>query len=279
MGNASYVWDGSTWQVAKTNIYDGKAWKPVGEIPMYDGHNWRSGGQTPEEFPMFVAARSATFRDRNHVSLSIPPEVAMGDIVVSLCASYGSVTKPANGLRPVVDLLKLRPSDIHLTLNMFLWTPDCGYESSFESFGEDDNMTVANLVYRHGDTSSIPAKPVISYKTYEGVDRAALDPADDFTTLYVAIAASKDMTAAGWPRGVQRRVSEHGPWQTETVHIMAADTVGSGFTPGDLVFDSLADQLAIAVITIPGKQNPDGKPTWILGDQRASVLGFSTVLE
>ncbi|WP_344436472.1 hypothetical protein [Streptomyces luteosporeus] len=134
-----------------------------------------------------------------------------------------------------------------------------------------------NLVYRGGDPSTTSLTPVVGITEYHQVNAVPLGAAQDYTTLYTVLAVSDALTGAAWPDGVIPRAQRLGAFGTQQISLLTADTPGAGAFPGAVRLDTTVETAAVAVITVPGRS--DGRPTWILGDDRASVLGTTTYLE
>ncbi|AJC54006.1 hypothetical protein [Streptomyces sp. 769] len=289
MGNAAFRWDGTSWQPAPTHAYgSSQQWEDVTSFSIWDGEEWMSALPAPVEFPTYAYGTKGNFTNVDVATLPLPKQTRLGETVVSICASYGDQEPaPPRGFG-MVELLPVRategvtldPTKLHLQASMFQWQPAMGRSVSWSVSGKQDtNCVVMNLVYRNADASKIPAKPIVDYRTAENVNKADLQPATDYTSLYVALALSKDLTNCAWPEGFTQKRDEHGQFAEDQVHMMIAHTVGTAASPGTLQLDSTVDELAVALITVPGMENPDKKGVWILGDAARSTLGTTTVLQ
>ncbi|MFE7113948.1 hypothetical protein ACFU99_00765 [Streptomyces sp. NPDC057654] len=136
-----------------------------------------------------------------------------------------------------------------------------------------------NLIYRGADATAFPTDPIVDYNTAMGADQMALQAGTDFQSLYIAMALSQDLTGVRWPKGFTNTAEVGGQFGDLQVHMMTAHTVGAPASPGVLQLDATVPELAVALVTIPGRPNPDGHGVWILGDESASVLGQTTYLE
>ncbi|MEU7149730.1 hypothetical protein AB0B15_17100 [Streptomyces sp. NPDC045456] len=231
-------------------------------------------------------------------TLALPAGVRLGDVVVSVCASYGAATPVPERRRTRRSVateasvetehdplragyaMTLDPTKLHLKVSMFEWAPDKGSSVTWRVSGDKDtNAVVMNLVYRTADTSRMPADPLVDYTTAMGVDRHQLQPGTDHQSLYVAVAISRELTGARWPAGFTDTIDSFGVFGDMQVHMLAAHTVGTPSSPGVLQLDATVPELGVALITVPGRANADGHGVWILGDSAASTLGTSTYLE
>ncbi|MFJ4474830.1 hypothetical protein [Streptomyces xanthochromogenes] len=230
-------------------------------------------------------------------TVSLPDTIRLDDTVVSICASYGA-SDPAPRLMLASDSPQdrgvetefaplraafaavLDPTKLRLKVSMFAWHPSKGRAVSWRVSGRKDaGAVVMNLVYRQADNTALPVEALVDYKTATATDRMTLQAGSDYTSLYVAVALSRDLTGTRWPAGFTDTAEAFGRFGDLQVHMMAAHTVGAPASPGVLQLDSTVDQLGTALITVPGRANADGHGVWILGDQAASILGKTTYLE
>ncbi|MFD4920997.1 hypothetical protein ACFWNE_06730 [Streptomyces goshikiensis] len=260
---------------------------------MWTGGDWATGRPQPVEFPPYAGGTKGSFTNVDTATLALPPTIQLGDTVVSICASY-SESDPtprtrlaaSNAVETEVDPLRsassatLDPTKIRLKVSVFEWSAGKGQSVSWQvSSQPDTNAIIMNLTYRQADTSRLPATPIVDYKTAMDADRIALQAGTDHRSLYVAVALSRELTGVQWPAGFEAPREEFGRFGDMQVHMMTATTVGAPASPGLLQLDATVPQLGVALITIPGRANPDGKGVWILGDQAASILGQTTYLE
>ncbi|WP_190092291.1 hypothetical protein [Streptomyces melanogenes] len=290
------VWDGVAWAEMSKYVWTGSDWQLNPGFAVWDGTTWAWDTPPPVEFPAFSDSTSGSFTNSDVATLRLPDTLRFGDLVVSICASH-SDTEPTPSARAFAlapeplsetefDPLRaahaatLDPTRLRLKTSMFQWTPDMGRSVSWRVSGKQDtNAIVMNLVYRKADSTKLPAEPVVDYQTAMNTDRISLQAGTDFQSLYVAVALSTELTGNQWPEGFTSPRESFGRFGDLQVHMMTANTVGAPASPGILQLDATVQQLAVALITIPGKPNADGRGVWILGDQAASVLGKTTILE
>ncbi|MEU5186990.1 hypothetical protein AB0G83_07520 [Streptomyces klenkii] len=275
MANQVLVFDGKTWLDQTSQVFDGSTWRAA--PPLYwDGAEWRTGAPPPREFPSYSSSVSAIVSG-DVAELPIPADVRTGDLVVSICAQQGGASpspllSPA-GVLPTVYTLR---SGIRLLVAVWLWEPSRGRSTVWDVAGSP-TTALMNLSYRGGDPAGLSLTPVASITEHQAVNEVPLSASQDFTTLYAVLAVSDALTGAAWADGVTPRGQRLGTFGTQQVSLLTADTPGAGASPGPLRLDSTVDTAAVAVITVPGRS--DGKPTWVLGDERGSILGSTTFLE
>ncbi|MEU3351303.1 hypothetical protein [Streptomyces sp. NPDC037389] len=276
MANQLLVFDGKTWVDRTLQVFDGTTWRAV--PPLYwDGAEWRSEAPSPREFPSYSSSVSGIVSG-DLAELPVPADVRTGDLMVSICAQYGGqspmapLRSPA-GVLPTVYTLR---SGIRLLVAVWPWEPSRGPTTVWDTAGST-TTAVMNLAYRGGDTSAVSLTPVAGITEHQRVNTVPLGSSQDFTTLYAVLTVSDSLTGAAWPDGVIPRAQRLGQFGTQQISLLTADTPGAGASPGSLRMDTTVDTAAVAVITVPGRS--DGKPTWILGDDRASILGSTTFLE
>ncbi|MFI6685379.1 hypothetical protein [Streptomyces sp. NPDC050485] len=297
MPNETLTWDGTKWRVATLQARTSKAWKPSDPPRIWDGSQWRTARLPAVEFPRYIGSTKGAFTDVDVITLPLPDGIRLSDVVVSVCASYGEA-EPAprrmlasdspqdRGVETEFEPLRgayaavLDPTKLRLKVSMVEWHPSQGRSVSWRVSGKKDTgAVVANFIYRQANTAALPAEPIVDYKTAVSTDHLDLQAGSDFTSLYVVVALSRDLTGNAWPTGFTDPRDAYGRFGDLQVHMMAADTVGAPASPGVLQLDATVDQVGVALITIPGRANPDGHGVWILGDQAASVLGKTTYLE
>ncbi|MEF3112413.1 hypothetical protein [Streptomyces chrestomyceticus] len=297
MPNKTLVWTGSEWRDGRLNVFEHQDQKQAAPY-IFDGSQWRASRPTPVEFPPVVGSLAASFTAVDTATLPLPAGVRLGDVVVSVCASYGTATPTPERRRarraatagPSVEtefdplragyVMTLDPTKLHLKTSMFEWTPEKGSAVTWRVSGaRDTNAVVMNIIYRNADTGRMPADPLVDYTTAMGVDRHQLQPGTDHQSLYVAVAISRELTGGRWPAGFTNGIDAFGTFGDMQVHMLAAHTVGAPSSPGVLQLDATVPELGVALITVPGRANPDGHGVWILGDSAASILGTSTYLE
>ncbi|WP_030372887.1 hypothetical protein [Streptomyces rimosus] len=288
--NRVLVWDGQQWAEGARRVWSGTEWRLNPGFAVWDGSAWAWKTPEPVEFPPYAYGTKGSFTKVDTATLRLPDQIRLGDTVVSICASYGE-SPPIPRMMAAeseveydplraVYAASLDPTKLHLKVSMFQWAPSKGPSVSWRVSGQKDtNAVVMNLVYRQVDSSRLPAEPIVDYRTAMNVDRLDLQPGTDYQSLYVAVALSRELTGNRWPEGFTSPREEFGQFGDLQVHMMTANTVGAPSSPGTLQLDATVPQLAVALITIPGKAHPDGHGVWILGDQSASVLGKTTYLE
>ncbi|MFK0295468.1 hypothetical protein ACIQU6_34055 [Streptomyces sp. NPDC090442] len=298
MANEVRVWDGQEWRSGRLGIFEHQDQAAPGVPAIFDGSQWRQARPRPAEFPPHVGGVAASFTATDTATLALPAGVLLGDVVVSVCASYGDAeptpevarrpraTPLGGSVETEFDPLRmgyamtLDPTKLHLKVSMFEWTPDKGESVTWRVSGaKDTNAVVMNLVYRQAETARLPADPLVDYSTAMGVDRHQLQPGTDHQSLYIAVALSRELTGARWPAGFTNPIDVFGAFGDMQVHMLAAHTVGAPSSPGLLQLDATVPELGVALITVPGRVNSDGHGVWILGDSVASTLGTTTYLE
>lgn len=290
MANEVLHFDGSRWVSAPHRYWDGRQWAPASEIFIWDGSAWRGSRPQAVEFPSYIASRQASFTEVDTATLPLPSGVRLGDVIVSVCASYGDSTPTPQALSSLMESeglparpdqsLTFDPTKLHLKASMYEWTPDKGMDVTWHVSGHrDTNGIVMNMVYRQADTAVLPAEPIVDYTTAMDTDSIPLQAGTDHTSLYVVMALSKELTGGQWPEGFTNPVEALGRFGEAQVHLMAAHTVGAMSSPGTLQLDATVPEVAAALITIPGRPPADGRGVWILGDTTASVLGVTTYVE
>ncbi|MCC3773664.1 hypothetical protein [Streptomyces sp. UNOB3_S3] len=276
MANQLLVYDGKAWVDQTPQVFDGTTWRTV--APLYfDGAEWRSEALAPREFPSYSSSVSAVVSG-DLVELPVPADVRTNDIVVSICAQQGGPARFPRLLSPsgVLPTLYTLRSGIRLHVAVWPWEPSRGTSTVWDVTGSP-STALMNLSYRGGDAAGLSLTPVASISEHQRVNTVPLGASQDFTTLYAVLAVSDSLTGAAWPNGVIPRAQRLGQFGAQQINLLTADTPGAGASPGALRLDTTVDTAAVAVITVPGRS--DGKPTWILGDDRASVLGSTTFLE
>ncbi|MBF6056680.1 hypothetical protein AF335_32995 [Streptomyces eurocidicus] len=276
MANQVLAFDGKTWVDRTPQVFDGTTWRAA--TPLYwDGAEWRTGAPPPREFPSY-AGNASSIVSGDVAELPVPADVRTGDLVVSVCAQQGGAALPSPLLAPagVLPTVYTLRSGVRLLVAVWPWEPSRGSTTVWDTAGST-TTAVMNLLYRGGDTASVSLTPVVGITEHLGVNQVPLDASQDYTTLYAVLTVSDTLTGAAWPDGVIPRAQRLGRFGTQQISLMTADTPGAGASPGALRLDTTVETAAVAVITIPGRS--DGRPTWILGDDRASVLGTTTYLE
>lgn len=276
MANALMVFDGARWVDQTPQVHDGTTWRPT--PPLYwDGAEWRTEARPAREFPAYSASVSGTFVG-DVAELPLPADVRTNDLIVSICVQQGGPDRFPRLLSPsgVLPTLYTLRSGIRLHVAVWPWEPSRGLSTVWDVTGSTNTLAM-NLVYRDGDASNIGLTPIAEIGEHHGVNAVPLGASRDFTTLYAVLAVSDSLTGAAWPDGVIPRAQRLGKFGTQQISLLTADTPGAGASPGAVRLDTTVDTAAVAVITVPGRA--DGRATWILGDDKASVLGRTTYLE
>ncbi|MFD7336678.1 hypothetical protein ACFV98_11825 [Streptomyces violascens] len=273
MANQIKVWDGSTWVDQTSKVWDGKAW--ASKPPLYwDGQGWMSAAPPAREFAAFAGSNRANYKEARYAGLPVPAGVRVGDFVVSICANmkgFAKLVSPAGYLPQVV----LSPND-EMSFAAACW-PYTGREGDVVwDLGDSPQAACMNLLYRGGDVTNQSVTPVSDMQVYKAVDEVPLMPSRDFTSVFVALTVSRQVSSYSWPEGVLPRDAVVGRFGSYEISAFAADTPGAGASLGSLQLNTSTDTAAMYLVTIPGKS--DGKPTWILGDA-ASALGSTTCLQ
>ncbi|MFF9481386.1 hypothetical protein [Streptomyces sp. NPDC014733] len=273
MPNQVKVWDGSSWVNQTSKVWDGKTWatKP----PLYwDGAEWMPSAPAPREFPSFVASTKGAYSKKDTAELALPAGTRTNDFVVSVCAQQSGEPRVPRLIEPpgVVPAVFTFPSGLRLHVAAWPWDPSRGAKTRWDVTGSP-NTVLMNLTYRYGNIHS-PGSPVSGITEHHGVNKVPLMPAQQFTALYIALAASDALTGFAWPQGFNPRSQHLGAFGQEQVSLLAADTPGGTGSPGELALDATVKDAAVFLVTIPGQG--DGHPTWILGDSTNSTLNTTT---
>ncbi|MGV9693320.1 hypothetical protein ACWDUX_29920 [Streptomyces sp. NPDC003444] len=276
MANQLKVWNGSAWVNQTPRTWNGTAWTT--RPPLYfDGYEWRTAAPTPVEFPAYVAASSNTAAGQDLVSLPLPGDLRTNDFIVSVCAQQDGDERSPRLLSPagVIPILYTTAGGVRLHVAVWPWEPSQGAQVTWDVLGSD-NTAALNMVYRLGDVSATSITPVRSMTEYGNTNSVLLPPSTDYTSVYVVLTISTDLTGVSWPTGVIPRHSIFGLFGSKRISLVAADTPGAGASPGNLRFDTTVDSAIVAVVQVPGRS--DGRPTWILGDATNSTIDQTTHL-
>ncbi|MGK5496399.1 hypothetical protein [Streptomyces sp. URMC 125] len=276
MPNKVFVFDGSQWLEQTPQIWNGTAWEA--RSPLYfDGVEWRDTPIQPKEFPSYTASTKDSYAGADRAELVLPSDLRTNDFVVSVCAQQDGEDRSPRLLAPLgvqpTELVLL--SGMRFSVAVWPWEPAKGRTVVWDTTGSD-NTAVMNLIYRYGDVTNTSLMPVSSLTEATNTNRVTLPASDLFTSLYVVMVVSTNLTGVGWPQGVISRAEQYGQFGTKRISLLAADTPGAGASPGDLMLDTTAESVVTALLTIPGRS--DGNPTWILGDASNSTLGQTTYL-
>ncbi|MER6380765.1 hypothetical protein ABT274_12375 [Streptomyces sp. NPDC001127] len=276
MANVWRVWDGAAWRAPKVNYWTGTEWTsslPRGQY--WDGQGWVSAAPPAREFAAFVGSNKGNYKDTRYAGLPVPAGARVNDFVVSICANMKGLAKlasPAGHLPQVIS-----PSTDEMSFAVVCW-PYTGQEGDVVwDLGGSPQAACINLLYRNGDVSNQSVTPVSDMQLHKDVDKVPLMPSKDYTSVFVALAVSRQVSSYAWPEGVLPREAVVGRFGSYEISAFTADTPGAGASLGALQLNTKVDAAAMYLVTIPGRS--DGKPTWILGDAAASVLGKTTYLQ
>ncbi|MCZ0974859.1 hypothetical protein AB0O47_01990 [Streptomyces noursei] len=274
MANQAKVWDGSTWVDQHPKVWNGSAW--VEQAPLYwDGQGWMSAAPAAREFAAFVGSSKGNYKASQYAPLPVPSGTRVNDFVVSLCANQSGLAKlvaPTGHLPQIIS-----PATHGMSFAVACWPYTGRDECVVWDLVGSPQAACINLTYRGGDVTNQSVTPVSDMQLYQGVDKVPLMPSQDFTSVFVALAASRQVSSYAWPEGVLPRDAVVGRFGEYEVSAFVADTPGAGASLGALQLNTPAEATAMYLVTIPGKS--DGRPTWILGDAEASVLGATTYLQ
>ncbi|ARZ66920.1 hypothetical protein SMD11_1259 [Streptomyces albireticuli] len=265
------VWDGSRWVEGRTKTWTGSAWVERASVRYFDGEVWQAKPPAPVPFPQYAASTTSLSGKADYVGGPLPA-VRVGDLVVSVCAS----TAMPQLASPPARISQTHQLSSGHWVAVAVWPYDGrGGDVVWQAQGST-GATTMTLVYRGGDISATTVTPVKEIKQYDSVNRVPLNAPAGYTSLFVVLAESADLTGYTWPDGVLPRTAQLGRFGDLDISLLAADTPGTGASTGQLILDTTAVSAACITIQIPGAD--DDRPTWILGDERASVLGTTTVL-
>ncbi|MER7986975.1 hypothetical protein ABTY53_15480 [Streptomyces noursei] len=274
MANQTKVWDGSTWVDQTPKVWDGNAW--VSKPPLYwDGAQWMSSAPTPREFAPFVDSSRGNYRATRYAGLALPAGVRVNDFVVSICANqkgFPKLVSPAGQLPQVVN-----PATDEIAFAVACWPYTSTESDVVWDLGDSPQAACMNLVYRYGDVANQSVTPVGGVQRHKNVNEIPLMPSADYTSVFVALTMSRQVSSYRWPDGVQAREAVLGRFGSYEISAFTADTPGAGASLGALQLNTMVDTAAMYLVTIPGRS--DGQPTWILGDAAASALGKTTYLQ
>ncbi|MEV6551741.1 hypothetical protein AB0M57_23925 [Streptomyces sp. NPDC051597] len=275
MANAWRVWSGSSWATPTVHYWTGTAWSSnLPTVRYWDGQAWVTEAPPAREFAAFIASNKGNFKDVRYATIPVPPVARVSDFVVSICASmrgFPTLLSPAGHLPQVIS-----PPDDEMSFAVACW-PYTGNEGDVVwDLADSPQAACMNLLYRNGDVTNLSVTPVSDMQLYKTVDKVPLMPSRDFTSIFVALTVSRQVSSYSWPEGVLPRDAVVGRFGAYEISAFAADTPGAGASLGSLQLNTAVDAAAMYLVTIPGKS--DGRPTWILGDAAASILGRTTIL-
>ncbi|RLV10238.1 hypothetical protein CTZ27_03190 [Streptomyces griseocarneus] len=269
----SMVWDGSRWAAGTPRVWDGKQWTTTTTVRYFDGDAWRTRPPDPVPYPQHSGAASGLYGAQDYIALPVPAGARVGDLVVSVGASdqRPQLVSPAGRVDQAHQLA------MGAWISVVVWPWDGRPDDVVWQVRGASSSTSMNLLYRGGDVSALTPTPVKEFREYGGVNRLLLTPPAGSTSLFVVLVESAELTGYRWPDGLIPRAERLGRFGSMAFSLIAADTPGSGAPAGELLLDATAISTACLTIQIPGSSG-DGRPTWILGDDVASVLGTTTIL-
>ncbi|QLE71117.1 hypothetical protein FGW37_05425 [Streptomyces rectiverticillatus] len=271
---AALVWDGTRWVDDGTQVWDGKQWTRPSAL-FWDGQEWMAQPPNAQEFAAFVSSNSSSYTGKPQASLSVPAETRVNDFVVSICGNMQGFPKL---LAPAGHLPQIIKDDTQeISLAVACWPYNGSDTKVIWDLGGSPQATCVNLVYRYGDVLNQSVTPVSDIRVFNNVSKLPLMASKNFMSVFVAMTASTHVTSYQWPTGVVPREGFKGRFGTYEISILTAETPGADASAGDLELNTSVEGAGLYLVTIPGRS--DGKPTWILGDSRASVLGNTTYLE
>ncbi|UFQ16420.1 MULTISPECIES: hypothetical protein [Streptomyces] len=271
--NRVLVWDGTSWVQGKLHFYAGAWADQLLWARFWDGDTWRYRAPDPLPYPAHVGSISGLYGVRDYVDLPVPKEARVLDFVVSICASSGARPQLVSPGGFVAQSHQLSSGN---WLSVVVWPYDGRGGNVVWDVRGTTNSTAMNLAYRGGDLSSTPIAPIKEIKQYSGVNRVPLNSPVGFTSVFLVLTESTNLTGYSLPEGVIYRSHMLGKFGSLHISLVASDTPGTGSSAGEVVLDTTVDSAACVTIQIPGAS--DGKPTWVLGDAIASKLGTTTVL-
>ncbi|WP_424214776.1 hypothetical protein ACN20G_23410 [Streptomyces sp. BI20] len=273
------VWTDHGWADGSTYHWDGTRWVPDPAIKLWDGVQWMTHFPDPVLYPGYVDGSGLIDSGTDRLS-PLPAGLRLGDFVVSVCASKG--TMPAL-VTPAGKLTATKRLGSGTWLSAVCWRYDGpgplgGVNAVRWAVPGGGTATVANYVYRFAETRDIPITPFNTITEFTSVRQIpATSPAGN-TTLYLVMTEAQNLTDIKFPTGVHFRKALNGQFGQSKILVHAGDTPGTGGDSfGDILFDTLVPSAALITIKIPGAD--DGKPVWVLGDKTGSVLGTTTYLQ
>ncbi|MFH8346794.1 hypothetical protein [Streptomyces sp. NPDC018045] len=270
--NPSMAWDGSAWVEGTSRVWNGAAWTSPAVVRFFDGAEWAAKALAPVTYPTYATSNSALYGATEYAGLAVPAATRVNDLIVSVCASASAQPQL---LSPEGHVAQAQQLSSGHWIAVAMWPYDGRPGDVVWRVPGSQTSTVMNLVYRSADVSSVPVVPVREIKQYAAVNRVPLTAPSAFTSLFVVLVESSDLTGYVWPEGVVDRAKQLGRFGDLNFSLLASDTPGAGASPGELVLDTTANAVCVT-IQVPGVS--DGRPTWILGDDKASALGATTVL-
>ncbi|MCF3100971.1 hypothetical protein IPZ58_05200 [Streptomyces roseoverticillatus] len=268
------VWTDKGWVETEKKVWNGSAWVSRPSVRYWDGQEWTPRPPAPQEFATYVGSNSGSSSNKRYAALPVPPGTRVNDFVVSICASMSGLPRLLSPAGQMPQVLGSNQDEISLAVACWPYT---GAEDQvLWDLGASPQAKLVNLVYRNGDVAQQSITPVSDMQVYKFVDQVPLMASKDFTGVFVALTVSRQVTSYRWPEGLVPRESALGRFGSYEISVLTADTPGAGASAGTLGLNTAVDAASLYLVTIPGRS--DGRPTWILGDDVASVLGVSTYL-
>ncbi|WKK23025.1 hypothetical protein QZH56_30445 [Streptomyces olivoreticuli] len=272
--NPVLAWTGKGWAEAAKKVWDGKTWVDKPAVRYWDGQEWMVRPPEAREFATYFGSTSGSVSNKRYAALSVPPGTRVNDFVVSICASMSGLPRLLSPAGRMPQVLGSDPTEISLAVACWPYTGD--EKQVVWDLGASPQGKLMNLVYRNGDATQQSLTPVSDMQVYKAVDKIPLMASRDFMSVFVALTVSRQVTSYQWPEGLVPRESALGRFGSYEISVLTADTPGAGASAGALSLNTTVDTAGLYLVTIPGRS--DGRPTWILGDDRASVLGVNTYL-
>ncbi|MEV8022488.1 hypothetical protein AB0O76_40590 [Streptomyces sp. NPDC086554] len=278
--NKMLVWDGTTWVEGKKVIWDGSKWAEKPSVQIWDGVQWMFKYPDPVYYPTWHDSNGG-IKDGEYRTFKLPKDLRLGDFVVTLCVSRDSMPQLLNPAGNLTGTKQLA-SGTWVSCVMFRydgeWNLRNGDAVRWRVPGGGES-SIANYVYRGAETRDIPITPFYEVKEYANVSEVPLNSPAGNTTLYLALTEAKNLTNVQFPEGVtSHRPPIQGVFGEFQLLIHSGDMPGTGSEGfGKVLFDTTVPAASVITVKIPG--DPKSQPVWVLGDQMASILGKTTILQ
>ncbi|MBT2383865.1 hypothetical protein [Streptomyces sp. ISL-11] len=268
------TWDGKGWVEVVQKVWDGKSWVEKPSARYWDGQEWMNSPPEAREFATYAGSNSGSVSAKQYATLGLPPGARVNDYIVSICASMSGLPRLLSPAGHVPQVMGGSPDEISLAVACWPYTGN--EDQVLWDLGASPQAKLINLAYRSGDVTQQSLTPVSDMQVYKAVDKVPLMPSRDFVSVFVALTASREVSSYRWPEGLIPRETALGRFGSYEISVLTAETPGAGASAGTLSLNTPVDTAGLYLVTIPGRS--DGHPTWILGDDNASVLGVSTYL-
>ncbi|WP_190129117.1 hypothetical protein [Streptomyces mashuensis] len=268
------TWNGKGWVEVTKKVWNGTAWVEKPTVRYWDGQEWMTRPPEAREFATYAGSTSSSVTAKRYATLRVPPGTRVNDYIVSICASMSGLPRLLSPAGRMPQVLGSNQDEISLAVACWPYTG--ADDQVLWDLGASPQATLINLAYRNGDIAQQSLTPVSDMQVYKAVDKVPLMASRDFMSVFVALTVSRQVTSYQWPEGLIPRESALGRFGSYEISVLTAETPGAGASAGTLDLNTAVDTAALYLVTIPGRS--DGKPTWILGDDRASLLGTSTYL-